>query len=150
MRIALVGSRQMAMTVAVAAEVARVVGALRPGDTLLVRSPDGARVTSAFELAATALAPAREVNVELYAPRERDRAAVFHRDYRLVAGADEVLAYFPYETELDGGTWHVIHAAMQKGVPCRAFTITADGRIRLIGSEDGEAMFVDVDDYAYV
>lgn len=140
----------MTMTVPIADEVARIVNELRAGDTLLVRSPDGVRVTSAFELAASVFASAVHVNVELYVPAERDRAAVFHRDYQLVASAHEVLAYFPYEAELDGGTWHVIHAAMQKGVPCRAFTITQDGRVRLIGSEDGVSMFVDEDDFAYV
>lgn len=150
MKIALVGSRRIVITKKIAERIDQLLDALDQGDTLLLRSPDGVRASSPFEATAAILAADHDLNVRYVTPDAPERAATYRRDYTLVEAADEVLAYFPDQSELGGGTWHVTHAAMQKGIPCRAFTITQDGRQRLIGSEDGESMFVDADVYAFV
>lgn len=145
MKIAIVGSRKIRISYSIAERIGKVVSGLRAGDTLLLRSPDGERPTSDFEMSAALQARKRDANIALFVPDESDRASIYRRDYELVLAADEVLAYFPAGADLEGGTWHVVHAAMQKGIPCRAFMIAQDGRTELIGSEDGEPAL----DYAY-
>lgn len=145
MNVALAASRKVFVTLPVIHRVEEMLDAFKPGDTLLVRSPGDRRPTSLLEANAVVLAVDRDINVQFFSPRESGRAGIYRRDYELVLAADEVVAYFDQGSEIDGGTWHVVHAAMQKGILCRAFTINQDGQTELLGSEDGESPFLDAD-----
>jgi hypothetical protein len=86
------------------------------------------------------LAPILGVEVEWCAPEGADKGQAFVRDLDMVTKADFVCCFFSVPT-LEGGTGHVVEAAMSKGIPVEAWWVDADGEIERIGEynpfEDG-------------
>jgi hypothetical protein len=111
---------------------------------LMVSLPDETEVwvrgISPVEKAATIMAEELGFMTIWLPPRYGpSRDTIFARDYDLVKGADLVVGFFLDEDDdpLGGGTGHVVHAAMQKGIPCEAWLWTRDGLIN-VGSDDGD------------
>lgn len=75
---------------------------------------------------------------QIYRPKEGNgRQGVFLRDYDLVDQAEHVYAYFHPSKVMDGGTGHVVKAALDRNIPVEAWTIDGEGQLVLVGSDDG-------------
>lgn len=72
------------------------------------------------------------------------RAGVYLRDYALVRSSSAVFAVFAPDRVMDGGTGHVIKAALDSEVPVEAYTVDDDGSLMMIGSDDGNPFRVHV------
>jgi hypothetical protein len=61
----------------------------------------------------------------------------------MIRGAGRVVGFFMDDADdpMGGGAGHVIHAAMQKGVPCEAWVWTEQGLVN-VGSDDGDIEFI--------
>jgi hypothetical protein len=81
------------------------------------------------------------LQVEWYWPDPGGRDQTYNRDYELVAGADLVEAYFPTDHLMEGGTAHVVEAAMSRGIPVYAWSIDEHGVISRIGELDPTEVF---------
>lgn len=76
--------------------------------------------------------------VEWFSPARGGRSAVFHRDYAMMARATEVLAFFSPDRELEGGTGHVVKAALDRGIKVEAYAVRPDGTLVYLGSEEAD------------
>jgi len=137
LRIALAGSGDLPVD----RTVRHVVPYLTKAKVVLLRRPKTrGRPPGGFERMVVRLADVLGVNVQWCIPEGNDRGQSFLRDLDMVTKADQVVGFFSVPT-LDGGTGHVIEAAMSKGIPCEAWFVDADGEIERIGEynpfEDG-------------
>jgi hypothetical protein len=109
------------------------------GDTnkISIRAPIGGNHSSPVEEMAVQLA--QDIGLDTYwvRPYTNDRSAVFDRDYRLVESGDRVMAFFREDRLMEGGTGHVVHAALVRGIPVEAWTHDESGTLTSIGSDDG-------------
>jgi hypothetical protein len=71
-----------------------------------------------------------------YAPTSQ-RAGVYNRDIGMVRQASAVFAVFSPDRVMEGGTGHVVKAALDAEVPVEAYTLDEDGTLVLIGSDEG-------------
>lgn len=120
------------MTIRIAADIDAKLAALPPESTILLRrglvSPPGI-----FEKVVAELAKARDLMVVYLQPTGNDRSAVYRRDYELVEAASRVEAYFASDRVMEGGTSHVVEAAMAREVPVYAWTTTDKGLVVRVG-----------------
>ncbi len=63
--------------------------------------------------------------------------AVFNRDNAMVRDSDLVLAFFAPGRMMEGGTGHVVEAAIDQGVPVYSFEL--NGGLKRVGEHDLEA-----------
>lgn len=118
-----------------------VVPWLTKASRVLLRRPKTkGRPPGGFERMTAKLAAILNVEVEWCSPEGSERGQAFLRDLEMVAKADFVVCFFSVPS-LEGGTGHVVDAAMNKGVPVEAWFIDADGEAERIGEynpfEDG-------------
>lgn len=73
-----------------------------------------------------------------YEPALGGRSATFNRDYSLVSTADQVLAFFSTDREMSGGTGHVVKAALDLGIEVEAYTVSPEGELEYLGSDEGD------------
>ena len=132
--IAFVGSRGV-MSQHVARHVAWKMLALPPHTSILVRCSTRGDPRS-FEASVEALALAAGHVVTYVRPALGGRAAVFRRDYEMVDRADIVEAYFRHDMVMDGGTGHVVDAAIKRDKPVRAWVATEEGSVDRVGELD--------------
>lgn len=79
------------------------------------------------------------LDVEWFEPDAADGPGqTYSRDFRLIDGADNVIAYFDVNDPMEGGTGHVVDAAMGKGVQVTAYTLDEHGKLELLGEFDPE------------
>jgi hypothetical protein len=72
------------------------------------------------------------LEVDWFSPEPGGRDQTFRRDFEMVEAADEVVAYFDAETPMEGGTAHLVEAALVRNVQVHAWTIGLDGfRVRI-------------------
>lgn len=113
---------------------------LRLGDRgfteILVREPLHSPLRP-FEALVASLGNVLSLTVTSYQPEPGGRAQVFLRDVEMVQDADEVVAFFPADAEMSGGTGHVVEKALDQKRRVRAYAIVG-GRPVLIGSEDNQ------------
>ena len=138
MKVVVVASSSLALTPPVGMAVVALIRGLGFGDELAVRAPRSGPPPSPVEQAACALAIQEGRKVLFVAPRGSGRDATFRRDYELVEGACQVHAFFPRGSFMEGGTAHVVHAAVQKGIPVAAWDVDEHG-ITLVAESDGES-----------
>src|SRR5258708_38781413 len=62
---------------------------------------------------------------------------VYKRDCEMVEQAISVLAFFAPDQEMEGGTGHVVQAALARNIPVEAYRMSETGRPELLGSDDG-------------
>lgn len=74
--------------------------------------------------------------IRQFQPEGAGRQGVYRRDYRLVESATKVVAFFPLDRFMEGGTGHVVKAALDRGITVEAFAITDDGSAVLHGGTD--------------
>ena len=117
--------------------IAAVFSTLDPGEAVGVRVPFGEdRASTPVERLVERVATRLQRRVIRFSPTKGGRAATFFRDYDLVTGASEVVAYFSPEREMEGGTGHVVKAALDRGVKVEAYSVRPDGALVFLGSED--------------
>ena len=77
----------------------------------------------------------RESGVDLHTFHTSGECGAFDRDRQMVKGADRVIAFFPEEKFMEGGTGHVVQCALEAEVPTEAWAQTADG-LELVAEND--------------
>lgn len=103
-----------------------------------IRAPrTGLAASSPVETSAVHLAEALDLAVYWVRPIGSGRSDVFTRDYSLVESSDRVLAFFRHDRVMEGGTGHVVHAALTRGIPVEAWVSYPDGSLDSVGSDDG-------------
>lgn len=120
---------------------------LRDPDTeIAIRASTSENPASTIERAMIEVARICDVRLATYLPRTdartTSRAAIYHRDYRLVERADLVLAFFSEGSDMGGGTGHVIKAAIDRGIATMAYSVDPDGGLSPlvdggVGDEEG-------------
>lgn len=134
----IVGSRDLWVTPEIVGIVLGKIAASDPIDTLGVRVPRGADdPTSMLEQFVAKLGPDLGRVITRFQPPSNKREDVYRRDWRMVQNARQVLAMFAPDQEMEGGTGHVVQAALGKGIPVEAYRINEVGRPELLGSDDG-------------
>lgn len=138
MNVAVVGSSDLMTTSEVVQTIEGIIDKLKDVDgALFVRKDLGGRYASMVEAAASVMATVSDVPVTYFVPMSGGRAEVYHRDYRLVEEADQVFAFFSEGHALEGGTGHVVHAAMQKRVAVLAWEVGTQ-TLHLLVNSDGD------------
>ena len=133
--------------------IAALIGSLPKGSEVHLRGKDSlgridgvAPLERAAHLLAVRLGYHAQFAVPAWGP---SRETIFKRDYDLVRGADRVVGFFMDEDPMGGGAGHVIHAAIQKGIPCEAWMWTDDGLVNL-GADDGNISNLDPLDFHFI
>lgn len=80
-------------------------------------------------------------SIEWYWPDPGGRDQTYNRDFELVGAADLVEAYFPASNPMEGGTAHVVEAAMNRGIPVYAWSIDEHGTVVRVGELDPREVF---------
>lgn len=132
LRIALAGNSDLPLD-----RTARhVVPWLVKAGTVLLRHPKTrGRRPGGFEQMVAKLCDPLGVEVEWCQPEGSEKGNTFIRDLDMVSRADFVIAYFTTD-QMDGGTGHVVEAAMSKGIPVEGWWIDVDGGAVRIGEYD--------------
>lgn len=115
-----------------AADVQSKMAAMPEGSTILLRQAKNSP-PSTFEAIVAELAKANGHVVRWMQPRESGRSAVYKRDYELVEAADRVEAYFAIDRVMEGGTGHIVEAAMARECPVYAWSVDTGGLIERVG-----------------
>lgn len=137
--LAIVGSSDLWAIPSIASVIAAALVSLEPDSALRLRADQDGKIASQVEELALTLAKLRKrgIVVFTYRPDGGGRAKVYERDYRLVEESERVIAFFHPERVMEGGTGHVVKAALDRGIPVEAWTIRDDGELEAIGSDDG-------------
>lgn len=134
--VAFVGSTGL-MNTRIAADISEKMSKMPSGSEVLLRvgmvKPPGI-----FEMVAAELAKQNGHVVRWFSPREAGRSSVYRRDYELVEYATRVEAYFDSERIMEGGTGHVVEAAMARECPVYAWTVDHGGLIVRVGEIETE------------
>ena len=137
LRIALAGNSDLPLD-----RTARhVVPWLVKAESVLLRHPKTqSRRPGGFEQMVAKLAVPLGVEVIWCRPEGSDKGNTYIRDVEMVRKADFVICYFTTD-QMDGGTGHVVEAAMAANVPVEGWWIESDGSAQRIGEynpfEDG-------------
>ena len=132
LRIALAGSSDLAVD-----RTARhVIPWLLKAESILLRHPKTAsRRPGGFELMVSKLAATLGVEVIWCRPEGSEKGNTYIRDLDMVRKADFAIGYFATD-QMDGGTGHVVEAAMSCNVPVEGWWIASDGSATRIGEYD--------------
>lgn len=143
----IVGSSDLWPTATVLATVISKIAGMEPGQSIGIRIPRSAEEpTSPLERWVFQAGPKMGHPVVWWRADTNKRDSVYRRDYEMVEKATGVLAFFAPDREMEGGTGHVVTAALARNVPVEAYRLTDDGRPELLGSDglipQGEDIFV--------
>jgi hypothetical protein len=132
LRLALAGNHDIS-PIRVASAIYARIRALPSGSIILLRRPRNPSIPAGtFELIAARIAQDRGLEVEWFEPEPGGREQVYRRDFELVGAADRVEAFFS-SNEMNGGTGHVVEAALSKGIPVFAWCVAERGALERIG-----------------
>jgi hypothetical protein len=111
----------------------KILKSLPPGSVVLLRRPRTG-LPGFIEGVVEGMVGARpDISVEWFAPQPGGRDQTYRRDFDFVSSADRVEAWFDADAAMEGGTGHVVEAALARGVPVTAWSITKRGRIDRVG-----------------
>lgn len=139
-KIAFVGSSTLNV-VKVALTVADMLGRLPRDAIILLRKPAKGSPGS-FETFMAGVCEVMHLQTEWLVPDMKigGRESVYYRDYSIVEEADAVVALFDPDRVMEGGTGHVVEAALAKLVPVYAYTYGGKRLIR-VGEHDPDDAF---------
>jgi hypothetical protein len=140
---AIVGARDLWLTSDVVSILCSILSSMREDEVVAIRAPRSDATTlpaSPVERFIQELAPKLGHGVQMYAPSGKGRAATFFRDYDLVDSSDGVYAFFAPEAEMEGGTGHVVQAALNRHKTVEAWTLDVHGHLVFIGSDETEGI----------
>lgn len=129
--VAYVGSRGL-ISVRLALHVARKISKLPKGSVVLVRRGRNTEL-GPFERVVEACAKSLGITYFECIPKGPGRESVYRRDYEMVEAADYVEAYFPESAVMDGGTGHVVDAALNREKTVYAWSVSEEGTVERIG-----------------
>jgi hypothetical protein len=134
MNIVVAGSYQ-AMSIHLATHLFSVLRELPAGSIVLLRAPrNPSEPVGKVEAVAAQMATDLQLDVELcFPPVAGGREGVFKRDYTMIERADRVVAYFSPDKIMDGGTGHLVEAAMNRDIPSEAWRLDDGGRLERVG-----------------
>ena len=112
---------------ATAGYVLQALVRLDKGDTVLCR----ANRNSDTDFMVPLLAEGLGIPCTMYQTMLHEKA--FDRDIRMVMKADKVVAFFPEEAPMHGGTGHVVEVAIRMEKPVEAYAISETGELRSVG-----------------
>lgn len=133
--IVIVGSRGLKASPQVALAIANLM-LMEQTDDYGIRGTRKMYVSSDTELTVFQLCLRFNKEIHQFTSEGVGRAGVYQRDYRLVEGATKVIAFFPFDRFMEGGTAHVVEAALNRGITVEAYAITDDGSAVLVGGSD--------------
>lgn len=148
-KIVIVGSTEfsapdLTLPSALVSAILAIVSTLPQGAEVAVRGPKltaaglGGQFATVLEEWAWRITSATGRVPQIYRPKEGNgRQGVYLRDYDLVDQAEHVYAYFHPSKIMDGGTGHVVKAALDRNIQVEAWTISSDGQLVLVGSDEG-------------
>lgn len=143
MKLAIVANHRLQPTGMIIARVAASLAIMNeedPSSVLLLRANNAVQVSSHIERAALDIANHLGVSHTYLPAPGGGREGTYQRDWALVQQSDRVMAFFDRNMDLNTGTAHVVHAAIQKSVPVEAWAVDVGGMLSLIGSADGYEM----------
>lgn len=132
--ITVVGSRDLVLSEAMAIKLTSIISTT---DRVGVRSAMNDDLASPIERLASLICQGLGVPVIRYSASNTGRASVFFRDYAMVRSSSAVFAVFAPDRVMEGGTGHVIKAALDSEIQVEAYTVDDDGTLVMIGSDDG-------------
>lgn len=138
-RLAVVASNDLWALPSIASKIASELTTMNSEeDCILVRADREGKISSQVEELATRLAERLDMPWDLATPfYGSGRDGVYERDYRLVDHADSVMAFFHPERVMEGGTAHVVKAALDREKPVEAWTLDDAGELIQVGADDG-------------
>ena len=135
----IVGSSDLPLSLDIVGLVASAFASASPEEAFGIRVPyDEGGPASPIERLVESIASRLDRQVIKFSPTKGGRSAVFFRDYDLVEGASEVVAFFSPDRGMEGGTGHVVKAALDRGVRVEAYSCQPDGTLEYLGSDDGD------------
>lgn len=134
--IGIVASSELWPTPEVVSAVAGVIAAT--DEEIGIRASSHGTPASHIEEAAMKICDRFGKHYRVYQPIIGEgRAGVFERDFRLAEQSSKVYAWFAPGEEMQGGTGHIVEAALARGVGVEAFRLDDAGNVVLLGSEEG-------------
>lgn len=142
-RVVFVGSQSLALDVAHAVAIFEEINALPEGTSVLLRR--GIKTGyGPFEQLVAEICDKLTIPVEAVEPEPgKGRAAVFERDIAMAQKADEVVAFFPPDDIMGGGTGHVVEKAIDVDRRVNCYIIQ-DGRKQWVAGHEPEVETVGV------
>lgn len=138
MNLGIVASHDCTPIIDVAGKVAAaIVLAHEDGGTLHIRTKAGSQPSSPIEQLAYDIQSEVGGTAWTHAAKGPDREDVYDRDWLMVKSIDRLIAFFAPGRVMEGGTGHVVHAALTRGVKVEAWEAVEAGTIRPVGSDDG-------------
>jgi hypothetical protein len=135
---AIVASRTCPVSQDVISKVLSVIGTIGDHGVINVRAPGMETRTSAIEELVWELGSSAGIRVDSWIPYGDPGTANLYRDRQLVSSSPSgVVAFFPVDEVMNGGTGHVVHAALDAGIPVEVYGVDTDGSVGLLGSLDG-------------
>lgn len=136
----IVGSSDLPLSLDIVGLVAAAFAAAPPGEAFGIRVPiDESGPASPVERLVESVATRLDRQVIRFSPTKGGRSAIFFRDYEMVETATEVVAFFSPDREMEGGTGHVVKAALDRGIRVEAYSCQPDGTLVYLGSDEGVA-----------
>lgn len=102
------------------------------GSEILLRTPRNGP-PARFEANVAEMATQLGLQVTWCPPEPGGREQNYLRDFEMVTGADRVEAFFDWEHPMEGGTAHLVEAAMMRGTPVFAWIILPGGQMDRLG-----------------
>ena len=131
---AIVASSTLAITDNLALAVAGIMAEV--DDDFAIRATNSGWIASDVEGLVIRLAGQLDKHVHVFKPTTgTGQKATYHRDNQMVAAVDGIYAFFPEDKVMEGGTSHVVEAALRDGVPVTAYSVATDGSIMEVGSD---------------
>ena len=130
--VAVVASHECPFTDAMLHRLTEIVRGSGPVSEVLLRG----RLTgppAPFEQELASLCDHLGLPVRWVVSQPGGRASVLRRDYDLAHASDLVLAFFPADSGMVGGTSHVVEAALNHGIPVVAYGVSGTGEVHWIG-----------------
>lgn len=133
----IVGSGDLWVTPKIVSVVLSHILNTKADQVIGVRVPRGADdPTTPLERFVAEIAPELGRVVFRWRAETNKRESIYKRDYDMVQAATSVLAFFAPDQEMEGGTGHVVQAALNKGTSVEAYRLAENGDPELLGSDE--------------
>src|SRR5688572_4018229 len=136
-RLGIVASHDLEATPEIATQVAAALLARQRPFCLHVRHNSEGFTSYVEHLAADLHFAMTSFQATLHTARGPNRSDVYYRDFDLVSNVDRVIAFFRPDRLMEGGTGHVVYAALCKEVPVEIWTYDDFDNLVNIASDDG-------------
>ena len=133
--IVITAPQKMAVTDEIRTQIIAAMAFLPENSELRVRANRAGRFASPTEEWVAEIC--RVSGTDLHSFHTDVNCSSFPRDRQMVKGADRVIAFFPEDKFMEGGTAHVVQCALEAEVPVEAWAQTASGLELVAENDDG-------------